>query len=229
MEDMQDVINRYFDICFKTDDLKTVYVSNISPQSMMDSPVNHEGWYKWKPIQGTLSYGDYNKVEQKFNVQFPKSFIEWHRKYFFLGAGGCVVTLPNSYPTQPLQAIIDNLDYSLAENLIVQKLYPFATDDNDIGCFVFDAREEREDNEYPIRLYDHEYGGDDLEGLSEILFSSFIKLLECLTYAMENSKAPLYENLAEFIRIDPDGAGKDGIDFWLHRIAFEKEDFDYDA
>jgi hypothetical protein len=226
---MEDIINNFFDIFFKFNRLRTVYGVQITPQNMMDSGVDNEGWYTWKPIKGTLTSADYNKVEQKFGVKFPRSFIEWHKEYFFLGGGSPVVYLPCSSPTQPLQEIIDGLDYSLGENLIVQKLCPFATDDNDIGCFVFDAREEREDNEYPIRLYDHEYGGDDLEGLSEILFSSFTKLLECLTYAMENSKAPLYENLAEFIRIDPDGAGKDGIDFWLHRIAFEKEDFDYDA
>lgn len=225
---MDDIINNFFNALFKINFLRAGYESNITPRNMMDSSVDKDGYYKWKPIKGTLTYADYHKVEQKFGVEFSKSFMEWHKEYFFLNCHSPVVYLPYSSPTQPLQEIIDNLDYSMAEELIAQKLYPFATDDNDIGCFVFDAREEREDNEYPIRLYDHEYGGDDLDGLSEILFSSFTKLLECLTYTMENSKAPLYENLAEFIRIDPNGAGKDGIDFWLHRIAFEKENFDYD-
>ncbi|MFD0764689.1 SMI1/KNR4 family protein [Mucilaginibacter lutimaris] len=225
---MNNIINKYFNAYFLTGPHWVGYISQFSPPSMMDSAIDHEGYYKWKPIKGTLTYADYQKVEQKFDVKFPKSFIEWHKRYFFLNAGGYVVSLPNSYPTQPLQAIIDNLDNDLSEELIARKLYPFATDDNDIGFFVFDGREEREENEFPIRLYDHEYGGDDLDGLSEILFSSFTKLLECLTYTIENSKAPLHENIAEFIRIDPQGAGRDGIDFWLHRIAFEKENLDYD-
>jgi hypothetical protein len=222
---MKDIINNFFDSLFKYSTHRTVYVAQITPKNMMDSSVDNTGWYTWKPIAGTLIYTDYTKVEQKFKVRFPKSFIEWHKKYFFLDGSCFIVSLPCSYPTQPLQAVIDNLDNDLSEELIAQKLYPFATDDNDIGFFVFDAREDKTDNEYPIRLYDHEYGGD-LDGLSEILFSSFTKLLECLTYAMENDSWPIHEKLAEFIRIDPDGAGKDGIDFWLERIAFEKENFE---
>lgn len=223
---MEDVISKFFDVFFKINKPLLAGYTKNTPQSMMDSSVESDGYFKWKPINGTLTYNDYNKVEQKFKVEFPKSFVEWHKTYFFLNCHSPIVYLPYSSPTQPLQEIIDGLDYDLAQDLIAQKLYPFGSDDNDIGCFVFDAREEREDNEFPIRLYDHEYGGDDLEGLSEVLFSSFTKMLECLTYTMENSKAPMHEKLAEFIRIDPDGAGKDGIDFWLHRIAFEKEDFE---
>lgn len=221
---MKDIINSFFDAFFSFTSPDAVYVEN-TPQNMMNSDVDSEGWYKWKPVEGTLSYEDYNKVEKRFNVKFPKSFIEWHKKYFFLRGGCSIISLPPSYPTQALQRVIDNLDNDLSEELIAQKLYPFATDDNDIGFFVFDAREDKTDNEYPIRLYDHEYGGD-LDGLSEILFSSFTKLLECLTYAMENDSLPMHEKLAEFIRIDPDGAGKDGIDFWLERIAVEKESFE---
>ncbi|GGH21947.1 SMI1/KNR4 family protein [Mucilaginibacter phyllosphaerae] len=222
---MDNIIKKFFDTYFKRNAPLFAGYTQHTPKEMMVSSVDNEGYYRWKPIDGTLNHDDYRKIEKKFKIKFPESFIKWHKSYFFLSGSSPVVYLPNSSPTQPLQDIIDNLDNDLSEELIAQKLYPFATDDNDIGFFVFDAREDKADNEYPIRLYDHEYGGD-LEGLSEILFSSFSKLLECLTYAMENHNEQIHEILPEFIRIDPEGAGKDGIDFWLDRIVFEKKNFE---
>ncbi|GGH21938.1 SMI1/KNR4 family protein [Mucilaginibacter phyllosphaerae] len=222
---MEYLIKKKFDAFFKTNEPLFAGYTKDSPMEMIDSDVDSEGYYRWKPIKGTLSCKDYDNVEHKFQIKFPKSFIEWHKMYFFLNCHSPVAYMPHSSPTQPLQDIIDNLDNDLSKDLIAKKLYPFATDDNDIGFFVFDAREDKADNEYPIRLYDHEYGGDPA-GLSEILFSSFSKLLECLTYAMENHNEQIHEILPEFIRIDPEGAGKDGIDFWVDRIAFEKKNFE---
>ncbi|MGM9476103.1 hypothetical protein ACS5PU_06725 [Pedobacter sp. GSP4] len=147
---------------------------------MMTSPVDEEGWYIWKPIKGTLIDSDYQKVEHKFGIKFPKSFVEWHKQYFFLDCSCQLIDLPVSSPNEPLQQIIDNLDYSLAEDLIEAKLYPFGDEGNDAGPLVFDGRYEVENNEYPIRVYDHDYGGD-IEGLSEIIFSSFRNALH-ITY-----------------------------------------------
>lgn len=216
-------IDIFFSSFFKYVTLKTVYVQQ-SPKNMMASDIDEEGWYTWKPIKGTLSDIDYQEVEQRFGVVFPKSFIEWHKRFFFLQGFCRIIDFPISSPKQPLQAIIDNLDNDLSRELASAGLYIFAQDDDNYGPFVFDGREDKTDDEFPIRIYDYHYIGN-LDGLSEIILSSFSKLLECITYLLNNiDTLPLSEIIAEFLRIDPQGAGKSGLDFWLERIAIEKEE-----
>lgn len=107
------------------------------------------------------------------------------------------------------------------------KLYPFGAEGNDSGPVVFDAREVKTDNEYPVRVYDYDYGGD-LEGLSEIIFSSFTKLIECLTHYLKETKTRHdFEVIPEFFQIDPQGAGKTGVDYWLHITALRKHSYEH--
>ncbi|MFW0717839.1 hypothetical protein [Pedobacter sp. N23S346] len=222
---MNKIIDDFFKTYFMYSDFLAGFVEEKTPKDMINSPVNNNGYYKWKPITGTLNENDYHHVEQKFGVKFPKSFIEWHKQYFFLDCSCQLFGLPVSSPTEPLQNIIDNLDYDLANELVEAKLYPFGDDGNDAGPLVFDGRYEVDDNEYPIRVYDHEYGGD-LEGLSEIIFSSFPKLLECFTHYIQELKTRKnFEIIPDFFQIDPTGAGKTGIDYWLGWIAMEEENY----
>lgn len=222
---MNKIINEFFITYFKYSSFSRVYVEGKTPKKMIDSSVDVEGWYTWKPITGTLNEIDYHHVEQKFGVKFPKSFIEWHKQYFFLDCSCQLFGLPVSSPNEPLQNIIDNLDYDLANELVETKLYPFGDEGNDAGPLVFDGRYEVDNHEYPIRVYDHEYGGD-LEGLSEIIFSSFPKLLECFThYIRELKTRKNFEIIPDFFQIDPTGAGKTGIDYWLSWVGMEEENY----
>lgn len=192
-------------------------VSNVytkyTPREMMLYPekgADKEGWFKWKPIKGTLSFDDYRKLEKSFGFKYPKNFIEWHKEYLFMDGDCSFVRLPSSNPNQPLKELIDNLDWPIPEVLIPQGLIPFADDGNDTGPWVFDTREAEDEFDCPIRIYDHEYGGD-LDGLSSVAFSSFRKMMECLIYYLKadiegDSDLHIYE---EFSRIDPENYG-----FW---------------
>jgi len=222
------IIEDFYSSFFSYTDYWRGYGEEITPKEMMDSPVGDDGYYKWKPIEGALSYDDYHGLEKRFNVIFPRSFIEWHKRYFFLNCSCRIIDLPFSSPKQPLQDIIDNFDYDVSKDLAKSKLFIFAEDNDEIGPYVFDAREPRDNNEFPIRIYDYEYVGD-LDGLSEVIFSCFTKLLECITYLLQNiNTSPLSEILPEFLRIDPEGAGKTGVDFWLERIEAEKASESFD-
>jgi len=54
-----------------------------------------------------------------------------------------------------------------------------------------------------------------LAGLSEIIFSSFDKLLECVTYFLnEIGKKVWSEIITYFFEIDLDGAGNTGKEYW---------------
>jgi hypothetical protein len=168
---------------------------------------------------------DYKKIEDQFNVRLPNSFIEWHKSYYLLDGDCSLLRLPFSNPLQPLQEVKNNLDWYIAKQLIPQKIYPFATEGNDGGPLVFDGRIEVANNEFQIRVYDQDFGGN-LEGLGEVVFSSFSKLLECLTHYMLELKArKSFEILPDFFRIDPDGAGKTGIDYWLSWAAMQRANF----
>ena len=224
---MTDLNHNFFDSYFSFSSRKTVYTDSF-PLEMKASEKDEDGWIEWKPLKGFLQVSDYHKLEQQFGVVFPKSFIEWHRSFFFLDGDCSIIRLPTSSPTQPLNELKKTLDWFIPEMLIPQKLYPFGDEGNDTGPLVFDGRKQLPDNEFPIRVYDHEYGGK-LEGLSEIIFSSFPKLLACLTHFLtEHTARKNFEIIPEFFQIDPEGAGKTGIDYWLNWVGVQKlnyEDF----
>lgn len=181
-------------------------------EEMLVSKEDRDGWVEWKLTAGTLQRRDYREVEKKYDVHFPESFVDWHMAYYFFDCDTPFVRLPASNPKKPLEAITDNLDW--AALLIKQKLYPFADEGNDTGPLVFDARQPAENNEFPIRVYDHEYMGI-LDGLSPVIFSSFTKLIECVTHYFRNcEKKPQSEVIKDFLTIDPDGAGSTGKEYW---------------
>lgn len=222
---MIDLIHNFFNAYLIAFPNKTVFTKD-SPQEMMLSPKDKEGWFEWKPIKGTFLDSDYEKVEDEFKIRLPKSFVKWHKEYFFLEADTSILRLPTSNPNLPLKDIRQNLDWFIAEQLIPQKLYPFGDEGNDIGPLVFDGRITSQNNEYPIRFYDQEFGGK-IEGLSEIIFSSFEKLLECLTHYMTELKTRKnFEIIPDFFKIDPSGAGLTGIDYWLSWTSMLKADFE---
>ncbi|MFF5380289.1 hypothetical protein [Pedobacter suwonensis] len=215
------IINDFFKQFF-SQELNAVFKEQ-TPKDMMASTVDDNGWHNWKPMNGTFNLEDYQNIEKKFKVKFPESFIEWHKLYFFLDCDCALVRLPHSFPSEPLKEIIDVLDNDVAEELIAIKIYPFGAEGNDMGPLVFDGRKEMINNEFPIRFFDYDYYND-FEGLSEIIFSSFLKLLECITYFLKEIETrKIHEIIPDFFKIDPDGAGKTGIDYWLAQSAMAKE------
>lgn len=196
--------------------------SETFPNEMRVGETNESGWAKWKLIPGTLTPTSYQQLEQKYNVKFPESFIDWHRSYFFLDGDCGLIRLPASNPLRPLAELENELDWFIPTQLVPYKLYPFGQEGNDAGPLVFDARMPCKDNEYPIRWYEHEFGGE-LEGLGEIIFSSFTKLLECMThYLSELDTRRNFEIIPDFLTIDPEGAGRYGRDYWLEIAGMHK-------
>lgn len=223
---MTQLSNKFFDAYFNAFSNKTVFTDDV-PQEMILTQEDEEGWFGWKLIKGTFREEDYQKVEKEFNIKFPKSFVEWHKEYFFLDVDTSILRLPTSNPNLPLEEIKENLNWFIAEQLIPEKIYPFGDEGNDAGPLVFDGRIDIKDNEFPIRLYDHEFGGS-LEGLSEIIFSSsFEKLLECLIHYMTELKTrKSFEIIPDFFKIDPKGAGLTGVDYWLSWTDMQKANFE---
>ena len=221
---MTDKIEHFFR-AYWTTGMKSVYTDKV-PKEMMQSAVDKDGWYEWKLIPGNLTANDYNKIATKFKATLPDNFIEWHKHYFFADCDCSIIRLPLSLPTRPLEGIITNLDWDIPEQLIPLGLIPFADEGNDVGPLVFDTRNANDKKDFPIRVYDHEYDGD-LDGLSEIIFSSFDKMLECLTHFLTETKTKKrFEVIPDFYTIDPYGAGSTGKSYWASWTQMEKANFE---
>ena len=204
---------------------RTVFTSD-TPKEMMLSEPDEEGWFSWKLTTGTLQISDYQNLADNFKAKLPLSFINWHRQYFFLDGDCSLLRLPASNPNLPLQYIIEYFSWENNAKLISQKLYPFADEGNDTGPLVFDGRVTSVDNEFPIRVYDHEFGGD-LSGLSDIIFSSFDKLIVCITHYMNELETRRnFDIIPNFFEIDPTGAGATGLNYWLTWKNMQKSNFE---
>ncbi len=221
---MTDIIDNFFKAYWSTG-MKSVYTEKV-PKEMMQSAVDKDGWYEWKLIPGTLTINDYKEVESKFKATFPENFIQWHKRYFFADCDCSLIRLPYSLPTKPLEKLIENLDWYIPEQLIPLGIIPFADEGNDSGPLVFDTRNTNDKKDFPIRVYDHEYKGG-LDGLSEIIVSSFEKMLECLTHFLtETMTKKRFEVIPDFYTIDPNGAGSTGKSYWENWIEMEKANFE---
>jgi len=126
----------------------------------------------------------------------------------------------------PLKEIIDHLNYDIAKDLIKLRLIPFAMDGFDEGPLVFDGRQSEMDNEFPIRTYNFDYNGQ-IDGLGDVIFSSFGKMLQCLTHFLKEKKSRRdFDIFPDFLSINPNGAGKTGVDYWLNYAAMERSNFE---
>ena len=209
------LIKQFFEAYSKVALFNTPYTDDM-PLEMLTSEQDKDGWVEWKLIDGTYTVNDYREIENKYDIRLPQSFIDWHKAFHFFDCSSPFLYLPNSLPNNQLRDITQNLDW--AGELIKQNIYPFANEGNDTGPLVFDARESNIDNEFPIRVYDHEYF-ESLEGLSPIIFSSFIKLIECMCHYYKNIlQKPKQEIISDFFTIDPIGAGDTGVGYWNNWI-----------
>ena len=221
---MTELTEKFFQ-AYRTQGMKCVYTHKV-PREMMQSGIDRNGWYEWKLVKGTLSVDEYRKIETEFNVILPDNFIEWHKQFFFADCDCSLVRLPCSLPTRPLEDLISTLDWEIPKRLIPLGLIPFAAEGNDSGPLVFDQRKAKNNIDFPIRVYDHDYGGD-LEGLSEVIFSSFSKMLECLThFLVATRKRKRFDVISDFYKIDPTGAGSTGKYYWQSWIEMEKANYE---
>lgn len=217
-----DIINEFYQAFFNAYPRQGVLTKN-TPKEIIESTSNN-GWYNWKPIQGTLKPHDYEDFIKEYSISLPNSFIEWHSRFYFADCDCSIIRLPHSLPNNPFYEIKKNLEWSFSDELIKQRLIPFADEGNDLGPLVFDYRKPLT-GDIPIRCYDHEYGGS-LEGLSEIIFSSFDKLLECLTFFLSGlSQYQNFELIPKFFDIDPPGAGKSGKHYWTQWVDMMEANF----
>ncbi len=172
-------------------------------------------WKYWKSETGEK---DYQKLEEGLQIVLPDSYKQWHARYNFSKIDLPMLRIAESDPN--LASLAQEYNADLPPILAENQMYVFGDEGNDVGPLVFDGRMAVPGNEFPIRVYDHEYVDGYPEGMGKVIFSNFTKMVECLICFLEESpKNGLGNAIRSFYDIDPEGAGNEGRDYWETWIA----------
>ena len=167
----------------------------------------------WSYSLSTGIEKDFSTLERQFHTVFPDSHKQFYERYNFSEIEIPLLRLTGSDPH--LSNLATEYNWDLPKRLTDNQLYVFGDGGNDIGPLVFDGRIPKSGNEFPIRMYDHEFTDGAPEALTEILFSSFTKMIECLLHYLEEGPKTGYNAaIRQFLDIDPEGAGSEGREFW---------------
>jgi len=140
---------------------------------------------------GRLTQGNYRTLEQSLGFRLPWSFKEWHRLFH---SDQPIEVASVSLPLSPARNAIAHLagellDMNDGEELLPHRLLPFGYSEATGEVLAFDARVSREDDEYPIVAFDHEYAVPQILSRIEPAHSHFCDLLVGLTNYLESDMA----------------------------------------
>lgn len=168
---------------------------------------------QWRYLPSTRGEKNYSALEQELGIVLPDSYKQWHGQYDFPKIEFPMLNLFGS--NRNLSLLASEYDWDLPPLLAGNQLYIFGDEANDVGPLVFDGRDATPGNEFPIRVYDHEFIDGEPEALSEIIFSSFTKMVECLLHYIKASPESGHgTSIRQFYDIDPEGAGSQGREYW---------------
>lgn len=193
--------------CVLTDRTPT----NMIVRTSTDSP----GWIEWRMVRQPPAAQDrYDSLEAELGCRFPDSFKSWHSRYYTLDMDIEIARLPSSPSNDPLGPLCQRIlggDRPRELGLV-----PFGDEGMmDAGDLCFDARAPRDDADWPIVYWDHEWERSPHE-IGPTIFSNFAKLLECAIHFLQGDHrfGARRHRIAGFFDIDPDGAGGPGREYW---------------
>lgn len=214
--DENELIETLCRLRYKPPTMWTVFGDWIPHEMLVTGQVDKEGWVEWKLLPRSVGVDPgFAKLEKEIGATFPRMFKLYYSRYYFLDGDLSMLRFPRSTPNKPFDELRDLiLNSYFPERIKGIGLIPFASDGNDAGPLCFDTRQSRNDADYPIVLWDHDWVGTHNE-ISPTIFSSFTKLLECCVHLWSKDKTPYTQGIAGFVEIDPDGAGGPGRTHWI--------------
>ncbi|WP_375563344.1 SMI1/KNR4 family protein [Bernardetia sp. OM2101] len=110
----------------------------------------------WKPVASSITDEELDELENKINKKLPKSYREFLKykyfKEFMLEDYG--IDFPSHLPNKTIDDILEREEI-FADEFMPNGFIYFA-DFSDWGFLCFDTNQNREENEYPIVMIDHE-------------------------------------------------------------------------
>lgn len=198
------------------------------PEAMRDRsipPAND--WIGWKAIPTTISDADLDALEREAGLEFPPLYRDFLRYRHFVELTETGVRFERHISDEWQATLRELYSYSRKYMLDVG-LLPFGSECYmDAGQACFDTRFRLPDGDCPVVFWDHEWVGTPKE--IGALFSSSRKMFECLYMFAANDLNFIYhdptydddallprkrELLAQFLAIDPEGAGGPARDYW---------------
>ena len=129
------------------------------PIEMCVEGTNLRQEYKtWRPIDSIIDEENLDNLEAELNFKLPKSYREFlmYKHFLELNIDDFCIDFPRHLPDKSLKDLKQKaIDFYEPGYLLEHKLFYFA-DFCDCGLICFDAKEQKENNEYDIVYIDHE-------------------------------------------------------------------------
>lgn len=199
------------------------------PDSMRDDSISpSDDWFGWKAIPSTVTELDLNALERETGLPFPPLYREFLRYRHFVDLTNCGVRFERHFPGSWANALRQLYFQSWRRERIVDVgLLPFGSESlMDSGPVCFDIKRRDASGDCPVVFWDHGWVGTEKE--IRPMFSSSARMFECLSFAASNDLDFVYNDdsddpaflpkkqalLAEFLRLDPEGAGGPAREYW---------------
>jgi|GEM_PF-676873 hypothetical protein len=185
-------------------------------------------WLPWQAIASSVTDQDIADLETHFGGSLPPHYVTFLKYRHFYGLTECGVRFERHIIgrwKEDLLILYDKYKPHFPSN---SHLVPFGYETfMDAGPVCFDFRSRTTNGDCSIVIWDHEWVGTDQE--VKPLFSSTQKMFESLIFVAnaeigfvygdpdEDTEQELVHKghlLAQFLSIDPDGAGGPARDYW---------------
>jgi SMI1 / KNR4 family (SUKH-1) len=199
------------------------------PAAMQDPDVpNRDDWIAWRPIPSTVSEADIDDLERHFGGSLPKSYVSLLQYVHFYELTERGVRFQRHVVGKWKRSLMRLFDDYQEHFPPGSHLVPFGDESlMDAGPVCFDFKNRRADGDCPVVYWDHEWVNTEQE--IGVLFSSSQKMFECLRFNATSKIDFIYHDpdydqasdlsakqrlLAQFLAIDPKGAGGPGRGYW---------------
>jgi hypothetical protein len=198
------------------------------PDSMRDDSIPpHHDWVGWKAVPSTVTESDLNGLEGETGLPFPPLYRDFLRYRHFVGLTEVGVRFERHLSNDWYEVLRKAHFQSPRARILDAGLLPFGSETQmDAGPVCFDTKRRNAAGDCPVIFWDHEWVGTEKEVCP--LFSSSVKMFECLCIVASNDFSVVYHDdaddpallpkkrvaLAKFLSLDPEGAGGPARDYW---------------
>ncbi len=221
------VVTTYVDAAIEQLRRLDLISSPVVPDAMRDDSVSpSQDWIRWTPIPSTVTDADLDALERDARLPFPPLYRDLLRYLHFVDLTETGVRFERHLPNEWDERLRNTYLHS-RERIMDAGLLPFGYESlMDAGPVCFDTNRRNDSGDCPVVFWDHEWVGTDKE--IRPMFSSAAKMFECLSVVATNDlgfvshydddgpeQLPKKQSLlAEFLSLDPDGAGGPARGYW---------------
>ena len=179
------------------------------PLDMLTGDKEPPPWLSWRVVPGRLARDTFKDWEDDHGLHLPESFRVWFLARHTLSVNCGILRLACSPSNKPFADLDELLEWD-EPPIRAREIFPIGDEAMyNAGPLCLDLREKGK--EPPVV-----YWNANAEVISAPVFSSFPKLLELAAFAMEKELKIFNDEalLAQFLALDPEGAGGPGKAYW---------------